>query len=155
MIELITLIASAIGPAGMGSAMKMVAGFLDSRSAASEAREKREILRELDNRGIDNETLQIINGQDGGGRLNRRIALVIGMSTFSICQILCVLFPSAPIVTFTLPESLSGLSLFWGLVAFPSSTAITVTLTTGHLALMGFQMMSLMFGFYFTPGGRK
>jgi hypothetical protein len=77
------------------------------------------------------------------------------MSTFAVCQILCVLFPSAEIITFTTPEQLQGVSIIWGFIKFPSATDLTVTITTGHLALMGFQMMSLMFGFYFTPGGRK
>ena len=155
MIELITMLLSVVGPAGMGSGLKIVAGVVDRFSASHEAREKRELLRELETQKIDNETLKTINGTDNGGRFNRRVALVIGMSTFAVCQILCVLYPSAPIVTFTTPEQLQGLSLGWGLIVFPSGADITVTITTGHLALMGFQMMSMMFGFYFTPSGRR
>lgn len=155
MIELITMLFSVVGPAGMGSGLKIFAGIVDRFSAASEAREQRELIRELEHDKIDNEILKTINGSDGGGRFNRRIALVIGMSTFAISQILCVLYPSAEIVTFTTPEQLRGASIFWGFVSFPSSGDITVSVTTGHLALMGFQMMSMMFGFYFTPGGRK
>lgn len=155
MISLITMLLSAVGPAGIGSGLKIFAGLIDSWSAASETREKRELVRELENKGVDNETLRIINGSDNGGRLNRRIAMSIGMFTFAVCEILCVCFPSAELVTFNLPENLHGVSVLWGLASFPSSAAITVVVTTGHLALMGFQMMSLMFGFYFTPGGRK
>ena len=155
MIELITMLLSVVGPAGMGSGLKIAAGLVDRFAAAGEAREKREILREIENAKIDNETLNAINGTDGGGRYNRRIALVIGMSTFAVCQVLCVLYPSALLLTFNSPESLKGFSVLWGFFNFPTSSDTTVTLTTGHMAIMGFQMMSMMFGFYFTPGGRK
>lgn len=155
MIELITIMLSAVGPAGMGSALKIFAGLIDRWAAGNEAREQREIARDLKEGALNNETLQIINGTSDAGRVNRRVALIIGMSTFAISQILCVLYPTAPLVTFVTPEHIRGLSIGWGLISFPSSHDITVTITTGHCALMGFQMMSLMFGFYFTPGGRK
>jgi hypothetical protein len=63
--------------------------------------------------------------------------------------------PDQKIVTTTNSESMEGNSFLFGLIKLSKDIPLTVEVTMGHLLLVGLSMIGLIFGFYFTPGGRK
>ena len=157
MVGLLTMIFSTLGATGMGSVLKMLGGLVDRWAAASETRAKNELLREVERSKIDVKWQESIFGNDEGGRFargTRRIIAVIGMLNFATISILCTIWPSVPLITFTPPEQREGFSFLWGLVDFPSGSAATVVVTTGHLAITSLVTLGAIVGFYFTPGGR-
>jgi len=159
MFGLFATLLSTLGATGMGSILKIVAGIIDSRAAANEAREKREMLREAQSRELDIQWAATVFGADTEsqhyGRATRRIIAIIGVCIFGAIAIPCAFFPYAEIITFKLPEHTQPLRLLWGLITFPSGSDPTVRITSGHLAIMALTQLGLIFGFYFTPGGRK
>lgn len=157
MTGLITMLVSTMGATGMGSALKIIGGIFDRLAAAQEAKEKRELARELQLRDADIEFQKAIFGDTEGGafaRATRRLLAIIGMLNLAAISILCTLWPSAALVTFVPPANRPDFSLFWGLVNVPLETGTTVVITTGHLALATVTILAAIIGFYFTPGGR-
>lgn len=143
----------------MGSVLKMISGALDSaqQRKADEARLK--LIYELKGRRADKNFQASIFGDSEAavlyGRHTRRIIAIIGVCNFFVLTVLAILFPTAEITTFTLPEFNKPFTLLWGLISIPSNKPITVILTTGHIAIVGLHILAIIFGFYFTPGGRQ
>jgi hypothetical protein len=89
-------------------------------------------------------------------RTTRRIIALIGMFNFFVISVLCTIWPTVPLVTFTPPENKEAVSILWGLARFPSGADITTTITTGHITLVSIATLGAIIGFYFTPsaGGK-
>ena len=160
MLSLFTMLFSTLGATGMGSFLKIVAGIIDSRAAAHEAKEKRKLARELQLNKAAMEFQNTVFGQATSdealyARETRRTVAIIGMLNFFVITVLCTLYPSHQLITFTLPEQRENLEILWGLITFPSRAPITAIITTGHIALAGVHSLAAIIGFYFTPGGRK
>lgn len=156
MIGLIVSLFTTLGATGLGSVLKMISGALDTRSQrlADEARLK--LTHELRLRDEDKEYQKQLFGSSEAaalyGRHTRRTIAIIGVCNFAIITILCTIWPSCELTTFTIPEVREPFEFLF--IKIPSSKPITVTLTTGHLALVGIHQLAIIFGFYFTPGGR-
>jgi ABC-type uncharacterized transport system permease subunit len=88
-------------------------------------------------------------------RGTRRLIALIGMCNFFVISVLCTLWPTTQLVTFTPPENKESIKLIWGLVTFPSGADITTSITTGHIALVSIATLGAIIGFYFTPGGKR
>lgn len=159
MFGLITMLVSTLGATGMGSILKISAGLIDRIGAAQEAKEKRELIREMEMRKLDAEFQKaVFGGNDEAGmfvRATRRIIALIGMLNFAAVSILCTLHPSVELVTFVPPSNVAKFKLFWGLIDFPLNSGATVSITTGHIALTSVTILGAIIGFYFTPAGRK
>ncbi len=158
MTGLITMLVSTMGATGMGSLLKIVGGLVDKWASASEAREKRELARELQLRDADIEFQKAVFGDSEAGtyaRGTRRILALIGMLNLATISILCTLFPSVHLITFTPPANRANIKILWGLFDFPLDSATTVVVTTGHMALATVTILAAIVGFYFTPGGKK
>ena len=159
MISLLATMITAVGPAGIGSALKMIASALDRRAERALEKQKQETINALKNRELDIEWAKIMFGSNpehqAYSRGTRRILAVGGMLTLAAIAIICTIYPSVPLVTFVPPEHQREISLLWGFVSFPVTRDMVVTITTGHLALMSVSIYSMVFGFYFTPGGSK
>ena len=152
MIELLISLFSAAGSAGLGSVLKLVAGALAGR------RENK-----LATIAATNGTAVAFQSIFGTGEnamskesaMTRRIIAIMLVGTMCAIGILCVLDPAKDFVTCLMPEMKDGFSLLFGIIKFPSSKEVTVTLTMGHLALTFMNIGALSVGFYFTPGGRR
>ena len=160
MFGLITMLLSTLGATGMGSMLKIAGGAFQGISEAKAAKERRELVRDMQIRGMDIEFQKMLVGEtdkDSGmfTRATRRLIAFMGMLNFAVISILCTLFPNTALVTFTPPESKEGVSLLWGLIKFPSGSEITSTITTGHISLVAITTLGAIIGFYFTPAGRK
>jgi len=159
MFGLITMLLSTLGATGMGSMLKIIGSIAQSRSLAMEARAKRELVRDMALNKSNAEFQEAVFGEvdkDAGmfTRATRRLIALIGMCNFAIISILCTLWPTVELVTFTPPESKQNFSLLWGLVVFPSSEPVTTAITTGHISLVSVATLGAIVGFYFTPGGK-
>ena len=145
---------------GLGSIIKMGAGFLDSKAAANEAKEKRKLLQQAEDAKHAIEFQKALTGDNKGGmfaRATRRLLALIGVSTLAFCTIHCTLFPGDAFIT--LPSVASGegaqsISILWGIFEIPRSDK-PIQLTLGHLAAANFISLNMILGYYFTPGGRK
>jgi hypothetical protein len=83
------------------------------------------------------------------------LALLGGMLNFFVISVLCTIYPSIELVTFTPPENKEAISVLWGLVKFPSGADITTSITTGHISLVSIATLGAIVGFYFTPAGKN
>ena len=160
MFGLITMLLSTLGATGMGSMLKIVGGIFQSVSEAKAAKERRELVRDMQIRGMDTDFQKMLVGEtdkDTGmfTRATRRLIAFMGMLNFAIISILCTIYPNTTLITFTPPESKEAISLLWGFIKFPSGTEITSAITTGHISLVAITTLGAIIGFYFTPGGRK
>ncbi len=160
MFGLITMLLSTLGATGMGSMLKIAGGAFQGISEAKAAKERRELVRDMQIKGMDIEFQKMLIGEtdkDSGmfTRATRRLIAFMGMLNFAIISVLCTLFPNTTLVTFTPPESKEAVSLLWGLIKFPSGSEITSTITTGHISLVAITTLGAIIGFYFTPAGRK
>ena len=160
MFGLITMLLSTLGATGMGSMLKIVGGIFQSVSEAKAAKERRELVRDMQIRGMDNDFQKMLVGEtdkDTGmfTRATRRLIAFMGMLNFAIISILCTIYPNTTLITFTPPESKENIKILWGLIDFPSGTEITSAITTGHISLVAITTLGAIIGFYFTPGGRK
>lgn len=158
MFSLITMLISTLGATGMASGLKMVGGLIDTWSQGKVLREKRKMLSIAQQAQLDLDWQKTVFGSDEAGtyaRGTRRTIAVMGMCIFGAIGILCTLYPSAELTTFTTPEVIQPWKLLWGLIEIPSGKPTTVVITTGHLALLAMINCGTIFGFYFTPGGRK
>lgn len=154
MIELALGLFSSLGSAGFGSALKLFSGFIQGRHEQKMARLAMDARRDSAFQSTFQDASQ--GGMSNASAWTRRILAIIILSSVSICGIYCVFNSNQPFQTLQIPASKSGLSIFWGLITFPSAAKdVTVTLTTGHLALMFFNIGAMTAGFYFTPSGRK
>jgi len=158
MIELLIAVFTGGGAMGLGSIIKIGAGFLDAKAATTEIKAKQELLREAS----DAETAKIfqdsLTGDTEGGlfsRHTRRMLALIGVLTLSICTIYCTILCDFPFIT--LPsiatgEGLRTIDLFFFSIPLSENP---IELTLGHLAASNYIALNMIFGFYFTPGGRK
>jgi hypothetical protein len=159
MIALLTTLFSSIGSAGFGSLLKMVSGYFDSKAEAQKDIQKREMLLVLQQRNMDKEFAALVFG--GGaeaarqGRITRRLVALIGAASFAFLMVYCALKPNIPLTTFTVVTGSMSDSYLWGFIRIAPDAPITVEITTGHLLVVGISHIGLIFGFYFTPGGRK
>jgi hypothetical protein len=161
MFGLITMLISTLGAAGMGSILKMAGGLVASIAEQKAAAEKRELVRELAISNANAELQKNLFGEPDKEssmftRATRRIIALIGMCNFFVISVLCTIWPTVPLVTFTPPESKDSLKILWGLISFPASEEVTSTITTGHISLISVATLAAITGFYFTPSaGRK
>ena len=160
MFGLITMLLSTLGATGMGSMLKILGGAFQGMSEAKAAKERRELVRDMQIRGMDQEFQKMLIGEadkDTGmfTRATRRLIAFMGMLNFAIISILCTLFPGVTLVTFTPPENKEPTEILWGLITFPSGADITTSITTGHISLVAITTLGAIIGFYFTPAGRK
>ena len=160
MFGLITMLLSTLGATGMGSMLKIFGGVFQGISEAKAAKERRELIRDMQIRGMDTDFQKMLVGEtdkDTGmfTRATRRLIAFMGMLNFFVISVLCTLYPNTTLVTFTPPENKESVNLLWGLIKFPSGADITTSITTGHISLVAITTLGAIIGFYFTPGGRK
>lgn len=160
MFGLITMLLSTLGATGMGSMLKIVAGIVDRFGAAKEAKEKRELIREMELRKANVEFQKAVFGELNDDntkytRTTRRILALIGMLNFFTISVLCTIWPSVELITFTPPEHKDTFTFLFGLVKIPLGSQTAVAITTGHISLISVTMLGAIIGFYFTPAGRK
>jgi hypothetical protein len=158
MFGLIATLVTTLGATGMGSALKMLSGFIASLGQAKSDAADRELIRDLERTKLHHDVQMAIFGGDNPAsqfsRVTRRILAVMVGLTFAICTILCAVFPTIPLVTFAASSGASTtISLLWGLIVFPTMSAgATVVITTGHMLIVSFAMIGAVFGFYFSEG---
>tara|TARA_R110001592_G_scaffold151176_4_gene377425 strand:+ start:1873 stop:2355 length:483 start_codon:yes stop_codon:yes gene_type:complete len=160
MFGLVTMLLSTLGATGMGSMLKIVAGTVQSINEGREAKAKRELARDLSMANANVEFQKAIFGEVDKDtsmftRGTRRIIALIGMLNFFVISVLCTVYPTVELVTFTPPENKEAISLIWGLIKFPSGADITTSITTGHIALVSIATLGAIVGFYFTPAGKN
>jgi hypothetical protein len=160
MFGLITMLLTTLGATGMGSMLKIVGGVFSGISEAKEMAARRELIRDLELKKADLEFQKAVFGEVNADnsaftRGTRRLIALIGMCNFAVISILCTLFPGVELITFTPPENKEAISIFWGLVKFPSGADITTAITTGHISLVSIATLGAIVGFYFTPGGKR
>lgn len=163
MISLIITLISTLGATGIGSGLKMMSGFIASMSEIKAKNADRELIRDLERAKISVAVQkQIFGGNSEASRYSRqtrRIMAIIGGVTFMICMLIFAIFPSIPLITFATAGGVaSSFSVLWGLISVPAVAAgTTVVITTGHMLIVGFAIIGLIFGFYFTPiyNGRR
>ncbi len=160
MFGLVTMLLSTLGATGMGSMLKIVAGTIQSINEGREAKSKRELARDLSMANANVEFQKAIFGEVDKDtsmftRGTRRIIALIGMLNFFVISVLCTIYPSVELVTFTPPENKEAVKILWGLVTFPSGADITTSITTGHIALVSIATLGAIIGFYFTPAGKN
>ena len=161
MFGLITMLVSTLGATGMGSILKMVGGIVAAGAEKKAAAEKRELARELAVSRANADLQKNLFGEPDKEtamftRATRRFLAVIGMCNFFVISVLCTIWPSIEIITFTPPSNKENLTLLWGLVKFPSGDGVTTAITTGHISLVSIATLGAIIGFYFTPsaGGK-
>lgn len=160
MFGLITMLLTTLGATGMGSMLKIVGGVFSGISDAKDMAARRELIRDMQLQKADIEFQKAVFGETNADtsaftRGTRRLIALIGMCNFAVISILCTLWPSVELVTFTPPENKEAIKLVWGLVTFPSGADITTSITTGHIALVSIATLGAIIGFYFTPGGKR
>jgi len=160
MFGLITMLLSTLGATGMGSMLKIFAGIIQSSNQAKEDKSKRELARDMAMSGANLEFQKAVFGEANEEasmftRGTRRIIALIGMLNFFTISVLCTIFPSVELITFTPPENKEAFSVLWGLVKFPSGADVTTAITTGHIALVSIATLGAIIGFYFTPAGKN
>ena len=162
MFGLITMLLSTLGATGMGSMLKIVGGFVQSRNEAKEAEAKRELVRDMQQGNADLEFQKAVFGDASDDpeatiftRTTRRIIALIGMLNFATISILCTLYPGVELITFTPPENKESIKILRGLFTIPSGGEITSSITTGHISLVSIDTLGAIIGFYFTPGGKR
>ena len=157
MFELLITLFTGGGAMGLGSIIKMGAGFLDSRAATNEARENRKLLQRTEDAEHAIEFQKAVMGDGEAGlfaRHTRRMLALIGVSTLAVVTIHCVLFPYDAFITLPSVAS-SGEGNKWFSLGFITLYRGNnpIQLTTGHLALMNLGSLQMILGFYFA--GRK
>jgi len=160
MFGLITMLLSTLGATGMGSMLKILGGIFQGLSEAKAAKERRELVRDMQIRGMDMEFQKMLVGEADKDtsmftRTTRRLIAFMGMLNFAAISILCTLYPNTTLITFTPPENKESFSALWGLIKFPIESEITSVITTGHISLVAISTLGAIIGFYFTPAGRK
>ena len=161
MVGFITMLISTLGATGMGSLLKMGGGIVASIYERKAAAEKRELAKDLALSKADAELQKNLFGEPDKEatmftRATRRFIALIGMFNIFAVSILCTLYPTVPIVTFTPPESKTSWKFLWGLVELPATSELVVTITTGHISLVTLTTLASIVGFYFTPSaGRR
>jgi hypothetical protein len=150
------MLLTTLGATGMGSLLKMLGGIFVGMHEVKAASAKRELARDLALSKASIETQNALFGQANEEtslftRATRRIIALIGMLNFFVISVLCTVWPSITIITFTPPKSKESLSVLWGLVKFPSGADVTTAITTGHIALVSIATLGAIIGFYFTP----
>ena len=154
MFELLTLFLTGGGSAAMGSILKGVFGIInDSRSAKHDMEMARE------SRGNENFLRlqeQIANsGQAETASKTRKLLATIGVSSMCACIVLCTLFPTQELVTFTNANGEGRTEFLFGLVSWPASQK-PITISSGHISLMGnLTILPCILGFYFGPSPRR
>ena len=160
MFGLVTMLLSTLGATGMGSMLKIVGGIFQSMNDAREAKQKREMARDLASQKADVEFQKAVFGEANEDtsrftRATRRFIALIGMLNFFAISVLSTLYPTIELITFTPPEQKQAVDLLWGLVHIPYGNSETVAITTGHISLVAISTLGAIIGFYFTPGGKK
>ena len=161
MFGLVTMLLSTLGATGMGSLLKILGGLIQSISDGNEAKQKREMARDLAMSQSDIEFQKAVFGNNSDPESNlftratRRLIALIGMLNFATISILCTLYPGVQLITFTPPENKEAIKILWGLVTFPSGADVTTSITTGHISLVSIATLGAIIGFYFTPGGKR
>lgn len=156
MFGLITMLLTTLGATGMGSILKMLGGLLVGISEAKAAAAKRDLARDLALTKASIETQNAIFGEANEQtslftRTTRRLIALIGMFNFFVISVLCTIWPSVEIVTFTPVANKEKFTILWGLVKFPSGDGVTTSITTGHISLVSIATLGAIIGFYFTP----
>lgn len=158
MMSLIIAFLTSGGAVGFGSILKMIAGIFDSKAKREEIYAQREIIRELESRDLDLAWQQaIFGGEDGkSARYTRRIVAIIGMLTFAVGTLWCTVFPDIPLITMesAITTTTGEYSFIFGLITIPAENEL-LQITLGHIALVNYNILGMIVGFYFTPGGRK
>ena len=161
MFGLVTMLLSTLGATGMGSILKILGGLVQSISDGNEAKQKREMARDLAMSQSDVEFQKAVFGNNSDPESNlftratRRLIALIGMLNFATISIICTIWPNVELVTFTPPENKESISILWGLAKFPSGAEVTTSITTGHISLVSIATLGAIIGFYFTPGGKR
>ncbi len=161
MFGLVTMLLSTLGATGMGSILKILGGLVQSISDGNEAKQKREMARDLAMSQSDIEFQKAVFGNNSDPESNlftratRRLIALIGMLNFATISIICTIWPNVELVTFTPPENKESISILWGLAKFPSGAEVTTSITTGHISLVSIATLGAIIGFYFTPGGKR
>jgi hypothetical protein len=110
MFGLITMLLTTLGATGMGSMLKIVGGLFAGISEAKEAKHKRELIRDMQLQKADLEFQKAVFGEmdkdtSAFTRGTRRLIALIGMCNFFVISVLCTLWPTTQLVTFTPPEN--------------------------------------------------
>jgi hypothetical protein len=158
MIETLLAVFTGGGAVGLGSLIKIGAGFIDSYSQRKELREHRKILES--NASAEAFQKQAFSNTTSGtiASITRCLLALVGVSTLAICTAHCTLFPQDAFIT--IQSTAAGgvttepYSILWGFVTLPRNET-PIQLTLGHAALSNFIGFQMILGYYFTPGGRK
>lgn len=138
----------------MGSILKGVFGMIvDSRQQKYEL----EMAREARNNEYAIKYQNSINSGDGGAftRATRRMLALIGMGSIAFVTCLTAIYPSVPLLSTTNITGEGRTEILFGLISFPAEQT-NMVVTTGHLCLFECSVvLPMIFGFYFTPGGRR
>jgi len=161
MFGLLTMLLSTLGATGMGSMLKIIAGIFTAISDAKATNAKRELARDLALSKASIEMQKAVFGEPNEKtyiftRTTRRIIALIGMLNFSAISILCTLWPSVTIITFTPNAQSRNIEILWGLITIPRGDEVVSAITTGHISLVSIATLGAIVGFYFTPsaGGK-
>ena len=154
------MLLSTLGATGMGSMLKILGGVFQGITAAKETAAKRELVRDMAMHKADVDFQKAVFGDANADhgmftRHTRRLIALIGMLNFATISILCTIWPSVTLITFTPPENKESISILFGLVKFPSGADVTTAITTGHISLVSIATLGAIIGFYFTPGGKN
>ena len=161
MLTLIITLMSTLGATGLGSAFKMFAGLIASFGDAKNKHADRDLIRDMERTKLSAKVQLAIFGGDSEAskysRVTRRLLALIASGTFAVCMLIFAIWPSVPLITWAAGGGAGAVwSLGWGLITIPTVAAgATVIITTGHLLLVGFAMIGMAWGFYFTPAYSK
>jgi len=161
MFGLITMLLSTLGATGMGSALKIVGGLVQSFNDAREKKAERELARDLAISGQAIDFQKATFGEPDAAtakftRATRRFIALMGMFNFFVISVLCTLWPDVELITFTPPEQKEIYTFLWGFIKVPAGdVGPTTAITTGHITLVSITTLGAIIGFYFTPGGKK
>ena len=152
--ELIAMFLTGGGSTAMGAILKGVFGMVFEGR-----KQKHDMEMARESRGNENFLRlqeQIANsGQAETASKTRKLLATIGVSSMCACIVLCTLFPTQELVTFTNANGESRTEFLFGLVSWPASQK-PITISSGHISLMGnLTILPCILGFYFGPSPRR
>jgi len=156
MISLLTMLFTAGGSAGFGAVLKGIFGSIADSRENSYKLALAEKLRDNEN-AIEFQKALLGNSEESSlfVRGTRRILALMCVTTLCSTALLCTIYPSVPIVTFSNLEGTGTTEILWGIINFPAKQTPMVV-TTGHIALFqAVVVFPMILGFYFTPGGKR
>lgn len=159
MFGLIATMLSSIGGAAAGAMLKVlgnfILGYMDRKNLAQREQMATRFQGERNNAALakvllgTNESTQHIN------TIARSIIAGVSISAIAIMGWVAITNPEVPLLTILPPEGRGQVSLFFGLVSFPTSGDTPQTVTLGHLAISIIGVLSMVLSWFFFPSGSR